>query len=544
MIATIKIKDSIFSTNIENLLKIPYFENLLKENSNLTEFELDVDTKFFQKLLNVLRFDKDIDLSDYLDDLIKLGLVDEIKNNENEEIIAVNVGGTLIHVNKDILEKMDFFKSIFSGNWKNEEIFLDMDIGAFRHIIRHLVQPDYMIPPEFHNEIQYLIINSKSNSIELESIEDNQYSSHIINEERADVDLITDKNKYYTSDPQITFFRNHYKRHTPFKSNYNSYNLHISRNFDEKFLFRVPKEMEFPGYFILELRLSDIETINDIESCHKLKWIDNVSSHIIDTIQVYQGDTFITEINGEAIFIENQINNKCLSNENNFNKIFISLDAYFSNKHKGMLNFDKYQIEFAIKLKPLYQLVQTFNGDVLDSSIIKQGKITNVILHAKHYILGTSEINRLKRCNLEYRIKTYFTNIYEITKSDFIEIEIDVNQLINCVGMYIRKKYSLLPVDINSIKHVSICTDNINRCNLDAELMNKFYEMENKEKKNSNILFYHFGIYDFLSDFIDLSQYSSKYIKIPLNRPMENHELVLVYFGEKIVTFADTITIN
>ena len=75
-------------------------------------------------------------------------------NNNNNKIIKLNICGTLLEISKDILIKSLYFKSMLDGNFQeahtDKAIFINEEFGAFKHIIRLLINPQYSFPIKFN----------------------------------------------------------------------------------------------------------------------------------------------------------------------------------------------------------------------------------------------------------------------------------------------------------------------------------------------------------------------------------------------------------
>lgn len=68
---------------------------------------------------------------------------------------CVNVGGRIFTTTKDTLRKCDFFKALLDNTKDEIEVFIDRDSDAFVHILRHLRNPDYLIPEEWASEWEF-----------------------------------------------------------------------------------------------------------------------------------------------------------------------------------------------------------------------------------------------------------------------------------------------------------------------------------------------------------------------------------------------------
>lgn len=81
--------------------------------------------------------------------------------------VRLNVGGKIFETSVDLLcEKSEYFRALLKGGFKEaissgeevREIFIDRDSAPFKHIMRLIRDPSYIIPEEYAEELQYYMI--------------------------------------------------------------------------------------------------------------------------------------------------------------------------------------------------------------------------------------------------------------------------------------------------------------------------------------------------------------------------------------------------
>ena len=88
---------------------------------------------------------------------------------QKEDIVKLNIGGTIFHTTKSTLLNTPSIFQAHLSRWSvnKDEIFLDRDPKAFRHVLSRLRNPDYPFPPELNHELQfYCLTEPESDAIE------------------------------------------------------------------------------------------------------------------------------------------------------------------------------------------------------------------------------------------------------------------------------------------------------------------------------------------------------------------------------------------
>ena len=569
MIATINIRGKIIQTDFENISNLSVFNENINNGQN--NFDLDMDPQIFEKILDCIRFNKNFPFRQYKDELEYIGIYEDNTIIEINEGINVNIGGTIIEVEKKILEKIEYFKNMFSNKWKNDGIlFLDMSITAFNHILKYIKDTDYIIPIEYKEEADFLLISKKNKLIKYDldnncfDNDDNEINENNLNYDILSLKSISIKNEYYNKNPNVTYFKQRHQKCTNSKPAVHNFKIDNICQFEGEFEFTVPNLINFPSYFLIEISLDDILFTNSLDTTHKVKWINNLESHIFENIDVYQKDKYITSIHSEAVYIYKKIFHQKHSHQN-MNTIIIPITNYYRDEHFIMYNYNS-PIKMKIKMRPLYQLVRLLNNnvDITNNYDIKTcisgGNINNIIIHCKHYILDDDEKNRFNNLNYDQFVrffKSQITNyqkdlilpLSNTTNNFSIKIPIKLNDLIDTIGIYIRKKENLYPLNDDFIEKIQFWADDIRIFNLKKHIAQKIFEVETSKTRTNyfsnddvncfddGIFFVNLSVYEKRSTFIDLELYSEKYIIIDLNKNFnyDDKEIVIVFFGDMII---------
>jgi hypothetical protein len=579
MIATINIKDKSFKTNIDTLLKIPFFNKQIEKDINMNIFELDMDAEIFSNILNNVRFGTEYS-NEHVNELIILGLI-----NDNENNIRLNIGGTYIYCNKEVLNKYEYFNNILSNKWfKENEIFIDMDIDAFRHIYKYMLNNTYKIPSKYSPEVDFFSIKKKSDLSDVSMLDNFDDIETTLLKSKINLESLSYMHTYYVKNPLVTFHRKQYKRCTNYYPCYSTIPLNIN-NFNEVITIKIPSSIKYPSYYILDLTFDIINNLPFLDSTHIIKWIDHIETHFFEYIDVYHGANFITRINSESLYI-NHLENGFKYNNNNLNKLLIPITSYFSDENVVIPNGSKdREITFKIKPRPFKQLLKIINTENIDITNLFDNvndifnvNIINSSLNIKHHLLDTEEDNRFTHCNFDYYLYNYLSDKLTIN-ADYNEnliIPLTHNIMINKIAIFIKDKNLLepIPFDDCNIYNLFDCIElwNDDKCyiKLNGFHAYKIYETERyKYSKDTdyysridatgygldslnvlnysmkdNIIIINYSLPHTRSIAIDMFCTNSTYVKVKLNKnncyDLTNKEIVVAYYGDKIIRFMDS----
>jgi hypothetical protein len=235
---------------------------------------------------------------------------------ENKNRIKLNVGGTIFETTKQTLVFAPYFKNLFFTNWseiqnsQNNPIFIDRDPTEFKHILRLLRDPNYIIPRRFESAIEFYGIceqneqNIQNEILAPETNKPNSYEElfgdqHIsINykykEQKIGNDIDTCKMIYSS--------RNHFGYiydklfNLNGSCNYSDYLEHVSKN--QNIIEEVKEHVtKFITQYNFNFKsLNSNYSINNIKLCFKyldsIESIDKLYKNIVDSF-IFRFDTLV-----------------------------------------------------------------------------------------------------------------------------------------------------------------------------------------------------------------------------------------------------------
>ena len=116
-------------------------------------------------------------------------------------------------------------------------------------------------------------------------------------------------NIYLVGNPQITFFKSVFKRHTNFAIE--SFNItprtnnNIKKTNSIPIIFEIPKLADLLGKIYLKLKIPPMKS----DQKTKFKFNNHLGYQIIDTITLKINDTIVDKITGETLYIMNKLRN-------------------------------------------------------------------------------------------------------------------------------------------------------------------------------------------------------------------------------------------
>jgi hypothetical protein len=118
---------------------------------------------------------------------------------------------------------------------------------------------------------------------------------------------------FLTKDPQITFFKTIYRRHTNFSTEHIRQNFIHQPDFNKKVSCIISKNGDLLDNMTLVLRLPKIQAFtknNETDNLTKIAWVKKIAYAIVDYIEIEIGGTLIDRHYGEWINIWNELTQK------------------------------------------------------------------------------------------------------------------------------------------------------------------------------------------------------------------------------------------
>ena len=111
---------------------------------------------------------------------------------------------------------------------------------------------------------------------------------------------------YLISNPEITFFKKVYKKHTNFAMEYKNYYFENTMDFGVVSKLVIPREADLIKNLFLKIDLPKL-TSSDGNVC---SYVNYIGYNIIDYVELYIGGTKINRITGEWMYIYNELSVK------------------------------------------------------------------------------------------------------------------------------------------------------------------------------------------------------------------------------------------
>jgi len=107
---------------------------------------------------------------------------------------------------------------------------------------------------------------------------------------------------YFISNPQISFFKKVYKRHTNFSLEFQKYQVDSILNFGKSTTFTIPRKGDLVKNLFLEIDLPNLTS----KDGRKVSYVNYIGYAIIDYIEIYINTTKIDRITSDWMYIYNE----------------------------------------------------------------------------------------------------------------------------------------------------------------------------------------------------------------------------------------------
>lgn len=240
----------------------------LVNNNPIHPIILDIDIKTFDCIVESLRNGKAYTIPEDEIDIVTKYVSD--KNTvlvPQSEFIIVRVGDKCFSTTVQTLTVANYFDSFIDRNEVPAEIYIDRNGKSFRHILKYMRNPKYTIPQKYlYEDGFYGIFDkfSKSHNYWMDNKETICEYLPLNNSTSADI--------YLSGNPQITFNRAVYQRHTNFSRNSKqvfgvnidlkiiTYDIDIGHIINGMFVHFVPTDII---YDIRDLKIDQIELMTE-----------------------------------------------------------------------------------------------------------------------------------------------------------------------------------------------------------------------------------------------------------------------------------------
>ena len=118
---------------------------------------------------------------------------------------------------------------------------------------------------------------------------------------------------FLTSNPQISFFKNVFRKHTRFaieSIDETGTNTELRKTSNSTFRIKIPRDGDLicGMYFVFTLpTIYSGKFSNDNSNTYNFKWVRNIAAHIIKEVTLFIGSQKIDTLTGEWIDIQNEL---------------------------------------------------------------------------------------------------------------------------------------------------------------------------------------------------------------------------------------------
>lgn len=363
----IVVDNTLLYSSKNTLSNTEYFQQLFEKYPNKEEYFIDVDLNVFQHILEYLR-NGDCYVNLFPREYIPI-LNDFIEGNNlinYDNVVELNIGGTLFRSTKETLSKCIYFDNIFSGKFREEvPKFIDRNPEGFKYILSYLRGCIKNIPKKYECDINYFGIMNEKNKVnrspkrnKMEEVNlDGQSKDVGINGFINNSQLTSGRTSTYLyANPSITYMIKHYQRHTFFYID-NSYK---DGEFNDKAEFIIEKkdinggDIVYEPYLYLDLREDKIQM--------------NEKYELINKVELYVDNLLHDTLTGELLYLIDKVFFNKVKDEDNTT---IGLYFYLFDKCCGLHLLKNTKIKFIIYLNKNYGNIKIslrYNIVILDEA--------------------------------------------------------------------------------------------------------------------------------------------------------------------------------
>lgn len=224
---------------------------------------------------------------------------------------------------------------------------------------------------------------------------------------------------YFICNPQISFFKKVYKRHTNFSIEYQKYQVDSVLDFGKSTTFTIPRKGDLIKNIFLQIDLPNLTSTDGRD----VSYVNYIGYAIIDYIELYINTTKIDRLTGEWLYIYNEltiqedkkrgyntmIGGKDFLSYNTFignqgGTYIIPLNFWFNNEIGSAIPYTALQysdIEIKIKFKDFEKLWISDDGN----EPLGKFKVNSVHVGLEQIYLDTKERKEFATQSHEYLIK-------------------------------------------------------------------------------------------------------------------------------------------
>ncbi len=248
---------------------------------------------------------------------------------------------------------------------------------------------------------------------------------------------------YFVCNPEVSFFKKVYKRHTNFAIEQQKYLFDGDINFGRTSTFTIPRQGDLLKSLFIQFELPNINTNPDTNIT---KYVNYIGYSLIDYIEISIGEQVIDRLTGEWMYIINELSysedkkegyNNMVGGNNNFSNYrpingtskgnFIVPINFWFTKDIGLalplVSLQYHDVKITLKLKPLKEIFISQTGSLSDEDI----KITKCNISLEYIYLDSIERRLFAQNNHEYLIKQTQYNLNNHISANLSKKRIDLN---------------------------------------------------------------------------------------------------------------------
>ena len=260
---------------------------------------------------------------------------------------------------------------------------------------------------------------------------------------------------YLTGNPQITFFKVVYKRHTNFASEAIEQTFSGNIGFGQKLSCQITKNGDLITKIYVKIKLNGSAVTNG-----KWAWVSMLGFSIIDFIELQIGGTAIDRQYGEWLNIWHELTHES-SHERGINRMLGNIDSmtklssdsknvtlfvplqFFCCRHNGLaiplIALQYHDIRFDITLRKKEELIIKQGDDTVSSINVNPTiELNDITLLTNYIYLDSEERKRFSQASHEYLIEQIQTNGEELIDTTNKNFRLNFNHPCKCLYWTIK----------------------------------------------------------------------------------------------------------
>ena len=271
---------------------------------------------------------------------------------------------------------------------------------------------------------------------------------------------------YLTGNPQITFFKIVYKRHTNFASEAIEQTFSGNKGFNQRMSCQITKNGDLVTKLYLKLDISGSSVTNG-----KWAWVGMLGYSIIENINIQIGGSIIDRQYGEWLCIWHQLTND-ISHKRGIDKMIGNIPdlttlssgeknvtlyvplQFFCCRYNGLaiplIALQYHDVRFEVLLKPVDKLIiKQGDSNIASENVDPTITLNDITLLTNYIYLDSDERKRFSSSTHEYLIEQIQANGDEIIDTSNKKIKLNFNHPCKSLywiakhGKYISGKYFL-----------------------------------------------------------------------------------------------------